>query len=344
MATDTSVFRFYKISSRVFGICPYAVKANRWKITFGVMYASSILLFLIFITIYFGYIRLTEDHKNYTTIETIVNFCEVLSLGGIFLVTLNSNVRKLMVWENFFKSFDDFDRKLCGKIAKNENELFNICINKTAPVRLRALQYPEDMVFARSCSTEITKTVDKLNCEYTTKYRHFCQRRNLCFEILKFGFLHFIFPAEYLLACFAFKSRNGCLLYCPYHLGLYYKIILSAYLSEICNILTVRYKFLEEIITELFQDNSLSWNVKEGRIQQIKMYYNLLYESVECLGNLFGVTILVIFINIELNLLHCFYRITVMTPITEVLVIIFRLGQLLTNIVSIKYFTLFPSY
>lgn len=83
----------------------------------------------------------------------------------------------------------------------------------------------------------------------------------------------------------------------PGHVGLLYKTILSTCFYEVSKVLLNRYKYLKELLVTILQDNTDKYHGFEFKIQQIKVYFTLLYSSVECLEKLFGMAILTIFIN-----------------------------------------------
>lgn len=334
MATDRSVLKFYITSAKVFGVCPCYLKPNCWKTVSGKIYATILFFIIIFITLFFGHNKLIEDNDNYNFVEKIVNFCEFLSLVGIYLSLLNSNVRKHLSWKKLFKNLDDFDRRCFRKTT----------IKETATRNLDGIYYSHDFTLVESCYVDQWKIKNEKNAELTYEYGTKYQRRpNIYYEIVKFCLLHIIMPFEYLADCMMFRSNVSVytlFLVIPYHIGLHYTVLVAGYLYELSNVLVVRYEILQNILTKIMKEHSIHSDSTARRFSHLKVYYNRMYQCVECLGNIFGLSLLVIFINLETNILFYVYRSSIFTT-TDVKVIIFRTSQFLISIVSMKSVQLF---
>lgn len=150
-----------------------------------------------------------------------------------------------------------------------------------------------------------------------TTFDHFFSTRRMSHDImvfkkyrllLKLFLLHltgpiFIITDMSASTYYKFFIPSNILLLLPSYVAIYYQIVVCIFIHEMANVLTTRYRQLKTLIYNLVQEDE-ALHIVPIRFTEVKMLYSLLYQSVNSFCCVFGMTILLIFVEMEIKILQ----------------------------------------
>lgn len=270
-------------SSALLGICPFETNGTE-KVALSKIYMWCVLLIMIICVLLSGGYELLTDIAGFTVIEKLLLGSGTIILLVLYMVILFSNSNYYSKWQIMYHNIENLNNISIrsGKTAFKLNKCL-LCL----------MQYDK----RNNNNARIKKKSSKLE---------------IFMDSLKCVVIHLTIPCIAILDN-RFWSNNEDFSFATalkslyQYFGMHYELLLTIFFWRNVNILIRKYQYLKTVLENIFEDEFGDFMY----LKDIKKFYKLLFQTVDCLSTVFGLTILIIItdsiIRFLVNIVWGFY-------------------------------------